>query len=209
MAFANYGDLKTRLANWFPRDDLTTTRIPEFITFGESMLFTDLRVREMEATATITTTTAQREDALPTRFVQARALYTTGSPNVRLEYRSEVEYWSVYANFLTGQPTVFTVVGENLLWAPVPDTTYSIKVDHYARPAAFSADGDTNSVFARWPQLYYYAALVHAMPFVGDDRRVPGIVALYQEQLAAAHDADRRDRASGDPVPPSRTEQMT
>lgn len=49
MAIANYGDLKTAIANFLSRDDLTS-RIPEFISLGEDRVAQDLRVRAMEAT---------------------------------------------------------------------------------------------------------------------------------------------------------------
>ena len=47
MAISNYGELKTSVANWLDRDDLTE-RIPEFIALCESMIIRSLRIRGME-----------------------------------------------------------------------------------------------------------------------------------------------------------------
>lgn len=208
MAIGNYGDLKTAVANWLERDDLTE-RIPELIALGESRLFTQLRVREMEATAPLTTVAAQRTNSLPTRFVQARALYVSGTPYKRLEFRSMAEYWSIYASQTSAKPTVYTIVGENVVWGPVPDTAYTVTVDHYARPAALSSNTDTNAVLTRWPGLYLYPALLEAAPFLADDDRLVTWAGLYETLLDLAHASNLADRASGDVVSQTRIKQVS
>lgn len=57
MALTNYGELKTAIANWLDRSDLTS-RIPEFIAMAEDRIGRDtrLRVRGIEAYADITLT---------------------------------------------------------------------------------------------------------------------------------------------------------
>ena len=208
MAIGNFGELRTAIANWLTRADLTA-RIPELVALGEGRLFTDLRCREMEATANIVTTIAQRADPLPTRFVQARSLIVAGSPNVRLEYRSPAEYWSNYSDIPTATPAYYTVEQDNFEWAPVPDAAVTITVAHYARPAAFSADADTNSIIARWPNLYLYTALLEAAPFLSNDPRILTWSGLYETLLGSIHAADKRDRYSGDVIVPDRDAQLT
>ena len=208
MAITNYGELKTAVANFLTRGDLTE-RIPEFIALGEGRLFTELRVREMEASSNIATTASQRTDSLPTRFVKARSLYVSGSPNQRLEYRSPAEYWSIWSSQTSAKPTAYTIEGENFVWGPVPDAIYTITVSHYARPATFSSDSDTNAVIARWPNLYLYPSLLEAAPFLKNDPRIITWSGLYETLLDSVHAADRRDRYSGDVVVPEREAQMT
>ena len=48
MAISNYTELKTAVANWLDRDDLTD-RIPEFIALAESRFNRLLRIRAMES----------------------------------------------------------------------------------------------------------------------------------------------------------------
>ncbi len=208
MAITDFGELKTAIANWLTRADVDP-RIPELVALGEARLFTDLRCREMEATANISTTGTQRADPLPTRFVQARSLIKAASPNVRLEYRSPAEYWSTYADIPTADPAYYTVEQDNFLWAPVPNGVVTITVAHYARPAAFSADADTNNIIARWPGLYLYTALIEAAPFLGNDPRVLTWSGLYETLLGSIHAADKRDRYSGDVIVPDRDAQLT
>ena len=56
MSIATYAELKTAVANWLQRTDLTSY-IPDFITIAESQIASDLKVREMEkrVTASIST----------------------------------------------------------------------------------------------------------------------------------------------------------
>ncbi len=208
MAITTYGELKSAVANFLTRSDLTQ-RIPEFIALGESRLFTQLRVREMEATTNVATTGSQRADSLPTRFVQARSLYVAGTPAVRLEYRTPAEYWSIWSSLTEAKPQVYTIEGDEFKWGPVPDTVYTIPVTHYTYPAAFSADSDTNDVIARWPGLYLYAALLESAPFLKNDPRIITWSGLYETLLDSAHEADNRDRYSGDTRVPERVAQMT
>lgn len=208
MAITNYGTLKTAVENWRTRpDNFITARIPEYIALGESRLSTDLRVREMEAQATIVTTATQQTDPLPTRFVQARALYIAGTG--RLEYRSPAEFHTIYSAIADGTPAYYTVIGENFLWAPAPSGTPSIVVDHYARPAPFSDDADTNAIIARWPGIYLYASLIEAALYVGDSSSILTNTAFYEALIEQAHAADARDRYSGDPVNVLRQAGMT
>jgi len=208
MAIVTYGDLKIAVANWLTRADLTP-RIPELVALGEGRLFTDLRCRELEATANIATTSTQRADPLPTRFVQMRSIIATGAANTRLEYRAPVEFWENYSEIPTGIPEYYTIEQESILWAPIPNAIITITVAHYARMAAFSADADTNAVIARWPNLYLYTALLEAAPFLGNDPRVLVWSGLYETLLASIHEADKRDRYSGDVRVPDRVAQLT
>ena len=198
MSIANYGELKTAVANFLTRDDLTA-RIPEFITLGEATLYTDLRCRENEATASVTITTSTRTSALPTLYVQARSIYISGTIQ-RLEYRKTEEYWSVYAGLTSAKPTVYTIEGENFVWGPLPDAGYTAEVLYYQRLAALSAAGDTNAVLTRWPNLYLWSSLLQSAPFLGNDTRILTWTAMYEDLLERIHGANARDRASGDAI---------
>ncbi len=199
MAINTYGTLKTAMANFLERDDLTN-RIPEFISLAEDRIYQTLRIREMETSATITTTAAQQTDALPTRFIGARRLYVDGSPDTILEYKSPVNFWSVYGSQTTASPIVFTIEGENFVWGPIPDAAHSIRVLFYQRLAAFSADADTNNLLTKARGLYLYGALLEAAPFLGNDPRVIVWAQFFDDLKERVESSDKRDRFSGYPL---------
>ena len=208
MTVTNFGELKTAIENELRHDDLTN-EIPRFIRQGEQRLYQKLRVRFMETNVDISTVSTQRANALPSRFRQARSIYVAGSPNVRLEYRTPVEFWSVYSSFANAKPKVFTIEGENFLWGPTPDAIYTITVLYYKEPDALSADSDTNGVFTLDFQLLMYSSLIASAPFLKNDARILVWAQLYEQCLQEVMESDRRDRYSGDVIIPERMAQLT
>ena len=67
MAITNYTELKSSLADWLNRSDLTS-RIPEFISLAEAAFNRNLRTRDMLSRST-TSTNAQYV-ALPSDFLE-------------------------------------------------------------------------------------------------------------------------------------------
>ena len=53
MAITDYGELKTAVAAWFGRDTDSAT-VPELIELGEHRVYSVLRVRFMETSASVT-----------------------------------------------------------------------------------------------------------------------------------------------------------
>jgi hypothetical protein len=63
---------------------------------------------------------------------------------------------------------------------------------YYARLTALSADNPTTGLFEWAPDLYLYASLLQAAPYLRDDARVPIWLAAYDtlvQQLIAADSA--------------------
>lgn len=86
MSIATFAELKTAVANWASRDDLTS-RIPEFIALAEDRIGLKLRVRALEATrvlpmkARVAVTAAEvtgTGDAIILTPATAVTAYTTG-----------------------------------------------------------------------------------------------------------------------------------
>ena len=68
MAFTNYSDLKTEIANYLGRSDLTS-QIPTFIRLAEERLARDLRTRHMLKVSQATMTADDSTVALPSDFL--------------------------------------------------------------------------------------------------------------------------------------------
>lgn len=196
MTIATYSQLVGAVGNWLHRADLTAT-IPDFVAIGESRINRLLRVRTMETSATLATTAGTREVALPTGFLQARRLYVDGGVPTVLEYIAPADYWKRYLSTDSGTPKVYTIEGDNFLFGPVPDGTNIICL-YYQRPSALSSS--VNSIFTDNPELYLYASLVAAEPYMKNDKRVGLWKAQFEEVLAEVQAADDRDRASGAPM---------
>lgn len=156
MAISTYLQLKTAVASWMHRTDLTTI-IPDFITIAESNIRRDLRLRAMEATATGTLTTTTL--AFPTRLCEVRRVLLD---TYEQEYVPPA-HWAVLDTRSGGH---YTILGETFQFQ---SSTASYQIDYYAWFAALSADGDTNWLLTNHPDVYLFAAMVEAVGYTEGD----------------------------------------
>ncbi len=97
MAIGTYAELKTAVANWLDRDDLTD-RIPEFIALAEARMNRVLRLRMMEGKYTASTVGSQRNYNLPAGYIQMRNFQINTTPITPVQYVSPEIYdrlWGV------------------------------------------------------------------------------------------------------------------
>jgi len=207
MAISNYGELKTAVANWLDRADLTS-RIPEFIAMAETSIHygvetgvassEPLRIRGMETSSDITITTGT--GSLPTGFLQARRVYLDGSPVRQLEFISPLEFWKRRGSSEAGKPAGYTFEGDSLLTLPTTDTSYTVKLLYYKAFTALSGDSDTNWLFTNAPAVYLNMTLYEAWSFIGDEAKAIGFLGRAAGVINSLNSADKMDRFSGSPM---------
>ena len=71
MSISTYSELKTAVANFLARSDLTD-QIPNFIQLAEARLSRELETRDQEKRATATLTSGDEYIALPTDMREVR-----------------------------------------------------------------------------------------------------------------------------------------
>ena len=85
MGLSTYTELKTSVANYLERSDLTAN-IPDFITLTENRLNRDLRARVNLVRATTATTASTDFYALPSDLIELRNLpYNTTNDSYALD----------------------------------------------------------------------------------------------------------------------------
>jgi len=194
MSISTYAELKTAVANWLDRTDLTS-RIPEFITIAEAAIGRDIRVRQMEKRATASISTEYAD--MPTDFIEQRNIQLNTSSQERLKYLTPEQMDMYYPNQTAGQPKVYTIIGTEFQFKPVPDTAYTVEIAYFARFAALSGANDTNWLLTNAPEVYLYGALVGAKAFLDDDSRIVKWAQLYQAAVDGMNGQDKRARYSG------------
>lgn len=195
MSIASYSDLKTSIANFLHRSDLTSM-IPEFIADGEARIYNDLRIRCMETA--FSSAISSGTVAIPSGFLEWKFLYVDGSSAQKLE-RKDSEW--IYTNYPTraasGKPVFFAREGETVIFGPYPDSAYTIKGSYYKRLAALSDSNTTNWFITDAPELLRFAALCEAVPYLRDDARAQLWEAKYQAVRNRLQATDKRESASG------------
>ena len=95
MAIGTFGELKTAIANFLARSDLTD-RIPEFISLAEARMGRELSTRSQEKRSTATVSGGDAFVSLPTDLRSVRLVKLNSSPTEVLEYytlRRDVLFW--------------------------------------------------------------------------------------------------------------------
>jgi len=199
MAYTNYSDLKTSVANYLGRSDLTSV-IPDFISFAELRIARDLRTRQMLQSATANTVGGDGKVALPTDFLEVRDLNVQGLPRTPLTYMSPSAFSRDARADEVGKPIAYTIIKSEFVLAPKPDTVYTLEILYYAKPTVLSTSNASNVFLANYPDALLYASLLEAEPYLINDARSQTWVSLYDRAIANISNADQNGDYSGVPL---------
>lgn len=197
MALATYSDLIASIATWLNRSDLTSV-IPDFVTLAEARVARDLRLRKLVSTATLTCTASVQTVALPTDLLEIENLTITNASPPRtlsvitpelMDVKFPEAYW-------VGVPTDYTIIGDNLVLGPTPDSAYTISVSYYPRNTALSS-ASTNWLLTNHPGIYLSAALHEAYAYLHDEERAIAWLQKYKLEADALMDYDDATLRSG------------
>ena len=199
MALDTFSGLKTTIADYLNRDDLTSI-IPSFISIAEAKFNRKLRVRQMVKRATATLDTAFF--AFPSDFLQAKEFQLNTNPITYLEFVTEKQgdLMRQDAIIAPGKPKYYTIVGTQLEVIATPDDGYTGELTYYGKIPALSDSNTSNWLLAYAPDLYLYGALLEAAPYLKDDERLAVWSQMYINSLGDIEVADQRASVSSTPL---------
>ena len=177
MAFSTYSELKTSIANFLARDDLTS-QIPDFIRLAEARMSRELDARSMEKRATATTVAGDGYISLPTDLREIRNVQLNTDPAKTLEYYTVQMINTDYAGQGQGKPKAYSIVGTEILLNPTPDAAYTLEIVYGENVQALSDEDTNNTILLRHPDAYLYGSLMNAYTYLMDEQR-----ALQYDQL--------------------------
>lgn len=190
MAISTYTELKSAVASWL-HDDVFTSVIPDFITIGEASLNRQLRLFQMENTATLSTSVSDRFATLPAGFLELidLAIYVDSYPQTL----TQVSLASINEQPLTvsGKPD-FYAISSNIVFDRTSDQVYSCSLRYYKKLDI--ATDTTNFLLTAYPDLYLYSALTAAAPYLQDDARIGTWAGLLDNAIRATNRVDARTR---------------
>lgn len=199
MAFTNYSDLKATIAKYLARSDLSDV-IPDFIRLAEERLRRDLRIRQMLAVANAQTTGGDSTVGLPSDFLEMRDIHIKANPIGNLSYLAPNSFYRSDETSYVGKPKFYTVLGNEMQFAPTPDTSYTLQMLYYARPELLSDSNSSNVFLAYCPDALLYGALGEAEPYLMNDARLQTWAALYERAVNSINVADQSGEYSGQPM---------
>ncbi|MCP4281453.1 MAG: hypothetical protein GY776_15805 [Alteromonas sp.] len=193
MAITTYSELKTSVANWLNRDDLTAT-IPDFVSLAEARIARDLRHWKQEKR--VTTDANERYENLPNDLIEIRQVQHTSGGVISSISSVEMENRRAALN-TTGKPKYMRLTAEQIEFYPTPDTNYSISMLYYGRIPALSDVDTSNWLLRDAPDVLLYGALLQSAPYLVDDARVQVWAGLYQSGIEALNVENEKARVSG------------
>lgn len=177
-----YDELKTQIANYLNRSDLTAV-LDNFIDNTESEINRKLRHKDMikRSQAVLDNQYSQ----LPGDWIGAINVdLQTGDPTPL--FQKSLESLDLYRNSIdntTGQPRYFAIDGDTLEVCPTPDQSYTIQMTYYAEVPALSSTVSENFLSRTAPDVYLYGALKHASVYLMEDERIQFFAGQFEKAL--------------------------
>lgn len=202
MALTTWTELKTSIADWLHRADLTAI-IPDLITLAEEQMARDLSdvPALWNTNSSITITSGSNAVTLPTDamgLVSARITTSGYVCPLRVVPYAQLVRETGLDSSITGTPTLLALRGNDggttgqvkgVVW-PTPDQSYTAEVTYKAALLALGSGQATNFLFKRAPSLYLWGSLMQAAPYLNNDARIATWGTLYQRAVDQFKDQD-------------------
>ena len=196
MAITTYAELKSSIANWLNRDDLTSV-IPDFISLTEAGINRDLRHYKM----------VNRVDAtLDSRYVQVPAdwletlrfsLTTDGTRPLEMASLDDMIKYRQNNSNASGTPRFYSHAGESIEVFPTPNGEYGMQLMYYQSIPELTDSNTYNWLLQDSPDVYLYGSLIQAAPYLNDDARTQTWAALYSSAMQSLQKASNDTRFAG------------
>lgn len=193
MAITTYAELKTAIANWLNRDDLTSV-IPDFITLTEAQLNRSIRHWRMEKR--VETTLDEQYENLPSDFMETLELTLTDGDMLTLISTADMQRRK-RDSVTTGKPRFYRVSSDQFEFYPAPDGSYTLSLQYYGKTPALSDSNTSNWMLEYAPDLYLYGSLLQAAPYLGEDQRLQVWGNLYTAALQEIQQENMTAKYSG------------
>lgn len=191
MAITTYAQLQSAIADWLERRDLTG-RIPDFISLAEARLNRILRLRLMEAEASLVVASGVRKVGLPAGFREPLALWLD-QPQGRRRLRF-VDPVVLEVSTQSGAPDAWSVDGDQLVFDRPCDRTCDVTLRMLGR-LTLSDAAPTNPLLADYPDLYLFGALVEAAPYLRDAEMLGVFMGRLDAAMAEVRAKEARARS--------------
>jgi hypothetical protein len=191
-----YDGLKDSVTSWAMRtdDDEFIAAVPDMITLAEKRLNAAISESGSEVVSTATLD-ANQQVLLPTDYLRFRSIVTTSQPIVELDIVDPGWVASEFPSGISGLGAPYaTITGRTLTVLKAGVT--EVKMTYYKGITALSDSNPTNWLLTSSPDLYLYACLIEAAPFMMSDSRAQVWGTLYEKALENFRDMDRAARRS-------------
>lgn len=184
LAFDSYDDFQDVVATYLQRQNLNA-QIPLFIQLAESRLSSLIKTLPQQVALPYSLTPAQGTNiiALPSDF---GALIRCTYNGVTMKYLSPEQLDLEKTSDYTYQ---FTIIGNNLFLQTYVDGSSKLSLYYYSALQGLSDSNESNWLLEDYPNIYLYATLLEAEPYLMDDERIATWQGYLSEAIQEAKNA--------------------
>lgn len=193
MAITTYAELKTAIADFLNRDDLTAV-IPTFISLAEAQIARDVRHWKQEKR--VTTAVDERYENLPNDWLEIKLVALTTGKMLQTISASEMAQRREGSN-ASAEPRYIRMTADQIEFYPTPSAATDISMLYYARIPALSDTDTSNWLLTDAPDVLLYGSLLHSAPYLTDDQRAAVWGALYQSGVEKLNLESQKGRITG------------
>jgi hypothetical protein len=188
MQIVDFASLQAAVADWLNRTDLTA-RIPDFIGLAEVRMMRKLRMRLLEADKALVGVPGSRFIPLPSDYREPLNFWWNNGADRESMRFVPPELLDVYVG--ASRPFNWSVDGTNIAFERPCDQAYSFTF-RYRQKLALSVASPTNVLLTQYPDVYLFASLVEAAPYMKDK----DALAMWDERYGkAVHDIREEEEA--------------
>ena len=136
----------------------------------QNELFTNNRIRSMEANDTVTIASGETSIDFPVDFLtllEMTLIYSsTQYQNIKKHYVNYEQFMRSYANFAVAssmRPQTWTEFGEGARFSNPSDADYTFNIDYLRLPELMEADSDESEVRKVWKEMFTLGTLARVM----------------------------------------------
>jgi hypothetical protein len=198
MAINTFTTLKTAIADFLNRDDLTSA-IENFIALSEAQINRDIRHWKMETRASGQQSGGDEYAQIPSDWMETIRFHITDNGTSPLELISRATMADKRAsnNDAIGIPTHYTHADGQFQFYPTPSSEINTELLYYAKTDALSSSNADNWLLLEAPDVYLYGALLHSAPYLGEDERIAVWAQMYSASVARLNEVSENARFSG------------
>ncbi len=131
---------------------------------------------------------------LPKDLIELRYIRINTNPIRELQLVSQSKLAGFVNTSQSNYPIAASHIGNRLYVAPTSTAAEELTIVYWAKLTPLSKDNPTNAILERAPDVYFYGALKHSAPYVGDDPRLATWMQLYGEAKASFRRQEWRGR---------------
>lgn len=200
-SFPSYAAFRTTIQQLIDGDDISQSSLSVqildlIISTGEKRVYRDVRSSCQDVALALTV--GSNSAALPADLLELRSVYVSGAfPATYIPY--EAFQGLLQKSGLNSRKAIrFSFEGDHLVFWPAQADGTVVTGRYYKYFCSIVTEGLAgNLFFARYPDLWLYAALVECAPYVGELARLPEWKERYGQLVADAQAFERRRFSRG------------